>query len=173
MIRGNDGQIIFQDEADRNHMAALLEKSVREFNCVIHAFCFMNNHIHLLIEVKDIPLGKIIQDIARRYVLSYNHRLKRIGHLFQGRYKAILITKNPYLLEVCRYIHLNPVRAYMVEKASDYPWSSHNDYFGQKHFSWVTTTHLLSYFSENNEIAIKSYAKFMESQKAYPIELML
>ncbi|MDQ6962001.1 MAG: transposase, partial [Mariprofundaceae bacterium] len=90
----------------------------------------MGNHIHLAIQVSNVPLSNIMQNSSFRYIRWFNYRQKRFGHLFQGRYKAILIDHNTYFLDLVRYIHLNPVRAKMVKDARDYEWSGHRAYLG-------------------------------------------
>ncbi len=91
------------------------------FEYRVHAYCLMSNHLHLALEVGRIPLGWAIQNLSLRYTRWINRREKRMGHLFQGRYKALLLDRDAYLLELVRYIHLNPVRAGLVEEPLDYP----------------------------------------------------
>jgi REP element-mobilizing transposase RayT len=87
---------------------------VEKFGCRIHAFCLMNNHIHLVLQVADIPLSRIMQNVSLRFTKWINYSRSRTGHLFQGRYKSLLIDAETYLLELVRYVHLNPVRAGIV-----------------------------------------------------------
>lgn len=98
----------------------------------------MKNHVHLAIRVREIPLYKIIQNLSFRYTRYINKKKSQIGHLFQGRYKAILIDVDSYLLELVRYLHLNPVRAKLVTNPADYNWSGHNSYIGKKRESRIT-----------------------------------
>lgn len=121
----------------------------------------MSNHIHLAIEVNKIPLSKIIQNLSFRYTRYINKKAKRVGHLFQGRYKAILVEKDNYLLELVRYIHLNPIRAKIVNKLNDYKWTSHHTYLGKEQFSWVQTNKALSMLSKDKVIAAKKYLQFL------------
>ncbi|MFN2356956.1 MAG: transposase [Desulfotignum sp.] len=97
----------------------------------------MKNHVHLAIQVGETPLSQIMQNVSFRYTRHINSRQKRFGHLFQGRYKAILIDKDNYLLELVRYIHCNPVRAKICENPADYQWSSHNAYLGIQKYPWL------------------------------------
>ncbi len=122
----------------------------------------MNNHIHLAIEVNKIPLSKIIQNISFRYTRYINKKKKQVGHLFQGRYKAILVEKDSYLLELIRYIHLNPIRAKMVNKLDDYKWSSHHLYLDKEKNSWIKSDKILSMFSKNRKVALKKYLQFLK-----------
>jgi len=125
ILRGNGGEDIFFARQDRTRFYLLLQEGVERYGHRIHAFCCMTNHVHLAIQVAEISLAKIIQNVSFRYTRHINKRKKRIGHLFQGRYKALLIDAETYLLELVRYIHLNPVRAGIVHKPDEYPWSGH------------------------------------------------
>lgn len=111
MLRGNDGQPIFFSEEDKSRLCLLMQKGTERFGHSIEAFCFMLNHIHLAVRVADISISRIIQHLAFRYTRYINRKYKRVGHLFQGRFKSILVDDEDYLNELIRYIHLNPVRA--------------------------------------------------------------
>ncbi|MDQ6998682.1 MAG: transposase, partial [Mariprofundus sp.] len=116
MLRGNGGIPIFENDEQRTHFCLLLQEGVVRYGHRVHAFCLMDNHVHLVIQVGTIDLSKIMQNVSFRYTRWFNARHKRIGHLFQGRFKAILVDEENYLLELVRYTHLNPVRAGLVEK---------------------------------------------------------
>ena len=147
-LRGNAGQAIFFDNRDRTRFYLLLQEGIERFRHRIHAFCLMSNHVHLAIQVGDIPLSRIMQNLSFRYTRWINWRQNRSGHLFQGRYKAVLVDADAYLLELTRYIHLNPVRAGIVKEPEDSPWSSHRAYLGREVISWLTTDWVLSQFSK-------------------------
>ncbi len=163
MLRGNNRKNIFFSDSDRYYLYSLLEEGIIRFNYKIHAFCLMTNHIHLIIEVGEMTLSKIVQNIAFRYTQRINKRKKRVGHLFQGRYKAKLVENERYFLELGRYIHLNPFDAKIVENSVDYPWSSFRDYLGKTTTKWLTTEKtfdvLHSQFLENNI----TYEKFVST----------
>ncbi|MGH7884447.1 MAG: transposase [Thermodesulfobacteriota bacterium] len=161
IIRGNDRQEIFFDEQDRIYYESLISEGVERFKYKVHAYSFMSNHVHLLIQVSDIKLSKIIQNISFRYTKYINKKKSRIGHLFQGRYKAILIDADSYLLELVRYIHLNPVRANMVEKLEEYKWSGHLCYLGKIKKKWFSTNEVLSQFSARKGKARSKYQEFV------------
>lgn len=127
----------------------------------------MPNHIHLIIEVNKYSLAQIMQNIAYRYSRWLNHRLNRIGHLFQGRYKAILIQNESYMLELCRYIHLNPLRAKLVDFSKNYQWSSHRAYLEIEQVPWLTTDTILSFLSMRLENADMSYKAFIQQNNNY------
>jgi putative transposase len=161
LLRGNNGQKIFFKDSDRCRLSLLIQQATYRYGCSIHGFCFMDNHIHLLIQIADISLSKIMQNIAFRYTRWINFTQKRIGHLFQARFKAILVAKESYLLQLLRYIHLNPVKAGLVKSAKDYKWSGHRTYLGIDDFQWLTTDWMLSQFSQQRPR--HAYAAFVNS----------
>ena len=155
MLRGNDGQPIFFSERDKTKMCLLIQQGVERFRHNIEAFCFMSNHIHLAIRVADISISRIMQHLAFRYTQYINRRYKRIGHLFQGRFKSILVDDEEYLKELVRYIHLNPVRARLVSDPRQYIWSSYRAYMKLDEYSWLNKNRILEKFSSNEEQSIK------------------
>ncbi|WMN60889.1 transposase [Pseudoalteromonas xiamenensis] len=108
--RGNERQTIYRDEDDFARFLAVLMSVCERFNWVIHSYCLMTNHYHLLVETPDANLAKGMRQLNGVYTQQFNRKYQRVGHLFQGRYKSILVDKDSYLLELCRYIVLNPVR---------------------------------------------------------------
>ena len=162
MLRGNGGQPIFFTEADRSRLYLLLQEQVNRFGCRIHAYCLMNNHLHLAVQVGEEPLPKIMQNIAFRYTSWINRQQKRVGHLFQGRYKSILVEKESYLLELVRYIHLNPVRVGWVKDPLAYPWSSHSGYLGIKEVPWLTTEWVLKRLGQTETESRMRYQAFIQ-----------
>jgi len=160
ILRGNAGQDVFFDAADRSRFYLLLQEGSERFGCRIHAFCLMTNHIHLAVQVGNIPLSRVMQNLGFRYTQYHNHKRKLKGHLFQGRYKALLIDADSYLLELVRYLHLNPVRAGMVQDPEAYAWSSHGAYLGQQSITWLTTDWVYRHFSENTKEAMRLYRCF-------------
>jgi len=161
MLRGNGGQQIFFSPEDHTRLYLLFQEGVGKYGHRIHAFCLMKNHIHLLIQVAEIPLAKIIQNISFRFSRHINSTQERTGHLFQGRYKAILVDADNYLLQLVRYIHNNPVRAGVAEQCGEFKWSSHNAYCGYEFIPWLTTDFVLSQFAENLDTARASYMDFV------------
>ena len=130
ILRGNSGQPVFFTDEDCCRFYLLLQEGTCRFGYRIHAFFLMTNHIHLVIQVGAIPLSRGMQNLSFRYARWINWRKKRTGHLFQGRYKAVLVDGDSYLLELIRYIHLNPVRAGMVTDPEEYLLSGHRAYLG-------------------------------------------
>jgi REP element-mobilizing transposase RayT len=166
MLRGNNGQTIFFRDIDRCRMCLLIQEGVERFGHRIHAFCLMGNHVHLLVQVGNTPLSKIIHNLSFRYSQFINRRHQKIGHLFQGRFKAILIQVKTYFLRLLRYIHMNPVRARLVKEPNDYPWSAHGAYLGDTEFAWLTTNYGLSKFASNLEEARLKYRDYVLKEES-------
>ena len=123
--RGNQRGNIFDDNDDRRQFLLVLQEVCHRYNWICHAYCLMSNHYHLLIETPDGNLSQGMRQLNGVYTQYFNRRHGRVGHVFQGRYKGILVDKNSYLLELARYIVLNPVRAGLVRSAREWPWSSY------------------------------------------------
>jgi hypothetical protein len=121
----------------------------------------MTNHIHALIQVSETPLGRIMLRVAGRYARLTQAKLHTTGHLFEKRYYPVLIDADEYLMELLRYVHLNPVRAGMVRTVDEYPWSSHHVYLGKREESWVTTDFALSMFHYERCAAVEAYRRFV------------
>lgn len=161
--RGNAGNPIFLDKEDRIIFLRILAHTVKRYNWLCHAYCMMNNHYHLIIETPDGNLSGGMRQLNGVYTQILNTRYKRHGHLFQGRYKAILIQKESYLLEVCRYVVLNPVRAKMAKKPEEWQWSSYSATAGSsKAQAFLATDWVLGQFNDNRFLAQQCYRKFVQ-----------
>ena len=131
--RGNDRQLIFRDDDDRRIFLAWLREAARQLDVAIHAYVLMPNHLHLLASPKERDgLSRMMQWIGRHYVPYFNRKYARVGTLFQGRFKAIVIDSERYFLVCSRYIELNPVRAGLCASAADFAWSSHAHHVGNR-----------------------------------------
>src|SRR4030067_2490661 len=119
--RGNDRKKIYSDDEDRENFFGVLETVVKKYNWLCHAYCLMDNHYHLLVETRDANLSIGMRQLNGVYTQLYNRRHRRVGHVFQGRYHAILVQKETYLIELTRYVVLNPVRAGMVAEPGHPP----------------------------------------------------
>jgi len=161
ILRGNAGQEIFFSPEDTKYFESLVSEGIKRFQHRVHSYCWMKNHIHLVIQIANIPLSKIIQNISFRYTLYINNKYDRKGHLFQGRYKAILVDPESYLLQLVRYIDLNPVGAKIVSIPEEYKWSSYRAYLGKCDCDWLTTDFVLRTFSKNRVEALKDYQQFV------------
>lgn len=161
--RGNERKEIFKSEKDREKFLSYLESAVNRYGAVIHVWCLMSNHYHLLVETPSGNLSQIMQHINGAYTTYFNTKRKRSGHLFQGRYKGILVEADEYALELSRYIHLNPVRIGIVNGPEDYQWSSFLEYTGKRKTpDWLTTEFILGYFDKSQPAAQKKYSQFVK-----------
>jgi putative transposase len=162
--RGNAYQKIFRDDKDRIKFLDWIKDAVELHNLICHAYCLMDNHYHLLIETPDGNLSKAMRDLNGNYTQWFNARHKSVGHLFQGRYKAFVIEKETYLLQVARYIILNPIRAKLVDHPKDWKWSS---YRFTAHFdktpTWFHSDWIINFFGEKKEDAQKCFRKFINN----------
>jgi REP element-mobilizing transposase RayT len=160
--RGNRRQVIFLDNDDRRWFLRLLETAVTRFRWRCHAYCLMDNHLHLLIETPDENLSAGLQWLLGRYGQDFNWRHGYDGHLFQGRFKSQLVESNWHLIELGRYIVVNPVRAGMRAAAGDWPWSSYRAAVGRARApAFLTLDWLLAQFGRDLETARRSYARFV------------
>ena len=161
--RGNEKKPVFKDDEDRETFLRILTHVNKRYHWLCHAYCLMDNHYHLLVETPDGNLSLGMRQLNGVYTQAFNKRRNRTGHLFQGRYKAILIQKDSHLLEVCRYVVLNPIRAGMVEKPEDWKWSSYRATAGkgQPH-PCLTIDWVLGQFSRTRAKAEKEYRQFVK-----------
>jgi len=161
--RGNERKKIFLDDGDRNSFLEILKDYHDRYGILIHSYVLMDNHYHLILETPRANLLKVMHGINGRYTGYFNRRYKRTGHLFQGRYRGILVEKDAYLLALSRYVHLNPVRARVVEEPEQYRWSSYPGYIGkEKRSEWMEYSWLLSQFRNDIPLAQKEYLKYTE-----------
>ena len=162
--RGNERKDIFKSRGDRIKFFEYFDSATQKYSAVIHAFCLMSNHYHLLLETPSGNLSQIMQHINGAYTTYFNVKHARSGHLFQGRYKAILVEIDEYAEELSRYIHLNPVRAKMVKTPEEYEWSSYKFYIGkEKPPEWLNRNFILSYFGKKVSMAQKEYCRFVNA----------
>ena len=161
MLRGNAGQGIFFTDEDRLRFYDLVEEGTTRFSHRIHGFCLMGNHVHLVVQVAEAPLAKVVQNLSFRYTRWVHRRQRTVGHLFQGRYKAILVDADGYLVTLVRYVHLNPVRAGLVARPEDYRWSGHRTYLGAQSLPWLATDWVLGQFARRLTTARQRYAAFV------------
>ncbi len=160
--RGDRREPIFDDDADHQMFLSVLEQVITRFNWVCYAWCLMDNHYHLLIRTPDGNLSKGMRQLNGVYTQSSNRRHRRAGHLFQGRFKAILVDSDAYLLELSRYVVLNPVRAGMAITPADWQWSSYRASVGlAPPVAWLAMDDLLENFDETRNLAQQHYAQFV------------
>lgn len=159
MGRGNRHKDIFSDEEDRQYFLVILENVQKRYPFLIHSYCLMTNHYHILLETKSSEIWRIMQLFVLNYTTYYNHKYNKDGHLFQGRYKSCIVENDEYFLQTSRYIHLNPVKAKMVAYPQDYKWSSYKTILGMEDQRIVEREKILSYFKKPREL---EYQRFVE-----------
>jgi len=168
--RGNALGDIFFADSDRERFLQILSAVVDRFSWQCHAYCLMTNHYHLLIETPDANLSQGMRQLNGIYTQWINRKYRRTGHVFQGRFKSVLIEKESHLLEVARYIVLNPVRAKMVRSARDWRWSSYRTTAGEDAVpAFLTVGWLLSQFDSAPSRATAQYREFVRQGGAAPI----
>ncbi|HAU1295866.1 TPA: transposase [Legionella pneumophila] len=162
--RGNRKEAIYLSDEDRENFLSVLGDACLKYQWLCHSYCLMTNHYHLLIETPLGNLSKGMRYLNGVYTQKFNKSHKQIGHVLQGRYKSILVEKDSYLLELSRYIVLNPVRAGMVEKADEWSWSSYLATSGRVPIpSWLTVDWLLSSFGSIKSEALINYGQFVDA----------
>jgi len=160
--RGVEKKDIFKTGADKEKFLGYLERTHDRYQSICHTYSLMDNHYHLIVETPKANISKIMHYLNTSYAVYYNTKHRRVGPLYQGRYKAILVEEDEYLHHLSRYIHLNPVRAKMVEDPVEYKWSSYKHYIGQaKNPKWLKLGFILSNFDNDKAKAQREYKKFV------------
>jgi len=173
--RGDRREPIVEDDGDRQAWVAVLGEACERFGWRVHAWCLMTNHYHLLLETPQGQLAAGMRHLNGVWSQCFNRRHGRVGHVFQGRYKAIMVERESYLLELSRYVVLNPVRAGMVADAADYPWSSHATMLARSDLYppvvqpvWLQTDVLLKQFGATRRKAVATYVDFVRAGVGLP-----
>jgi REP element-mobilizing transposase RayT len=167
--RGDGREDIYLSDADRSAWLDVLGQVCARFNWVCHAWCQMTNHYHILIETPEANLAQGMRQLNGVYTQYFNRAHDRVGHVFQGRYKAILVEKDSYLLELARYVVLNPLRAKMVRRLDAWPWSSYLATCGQASSpAWLQADWILGQFGQRRSSAIAKYVAFVHEGARLP-----
>ncbi len=167
LARGNEGRAIFVDDRDRTRFLDLLAEAAERFDLAMFAYVLMGNHYHLLLRTRRPNLSKAMQWLGVSYTNRFNRRHRRYGHLFQGRFKSILVQNDAYMLRLSCYIHRNPVRAGLVARLADYRWSSYRAYaYGKSPGPWLETGMILSQTAN----AADPHRAYRERAQAYALE---
>ena len=167
MSRGNERRAVVRDDRDREKRLEWLRRTVEDYGWRLHAFVLMTNHDHLFVETPQPNLSAAMQFLNGGYTSAFNRRHRRVGHLLQGRFKAQLIEQEGHYFEVSRYIHLNPVRAGIVRKPQDWPWSSYPGYhYANRTLEWVTYDDVLREFGRAPGAARAAYRRFVRQGMA-------
>lgn len=168
--RGNARNAVFLDDADRREILETLSDVIERYAWICHAHCLMTNHYHLLIETPEVGLSRGMQLLNGVYTQWFNRRHQWVGHLFQGRFKAILVEKESHLLELARYVVLNPARAGMVRSARDWSWSSYCATAGYDQVPpYLAVDWILSQFGPERERAIRAYRRFVQGGRGVSV----
>lgn len=160
--RGNRGVDIFLDDDDRLFFLRRLQECTRRHETRVHAYCLLTNHVHLLVEAGEVPVSRAMQGALQSHAQYINRRYGHRGHLFGDRFWSNICAEDAYLLEVLRYIHLNPVRAGLAATPEEYPWSSHRAYLGLADGAWIATRGILKMFGQQPGAAVREYVRFIE-----------
>ena len=163
ITRGNNRRIVFRSHDDYVRFIGMLGEQKSKLPFYLYAYCLMPNHLHLLIEMQDDPVSRIMQRVLTSYSQYHNRKYKKIGHLFQGRYKSILCQTDQYLAELVRYVHLNPVRAKMVKRPERYEYSGHRAYLGLDKTGLVDAEPVLRHFGGTKKRAVEVYQRFVDA----------
>lgn len=161
IARGNRRQAIFKDRVDYESYLRRLEAGLHRTGVRCFAFVLMPNHLHLLLQPNQVPLPRLMQSLQQGHTQEFNRRHRLAGHIFQGRYTAILCDRDSYLLELVRYLHLNPVRARLVSDPAAYQWSSHRAYLGRERIPWLTREPVLGMFHKDPTASRRAYGRFV------------
>lgn len=161
VLRGNHRQSIFAQTSDWQRWEEILVNVLDKLEARIHGYCWMTNHVHMLIQVGAAPLWRIVQRVASPYARYFQRKLSTTGHLFERRHRAILVGTDDYLLQLLYYIHMNPVTADLVPDPSQYRWSSYKAYLGLVNTPWLTTEFALSMFSDDLTNARRLFREFI------------
>lgn len=161
--RGNRGQTIFLEDQDRTRFLDLLAQIVTTLNWGLHAYCLMTNHYHLVLKTPGLNLSSGMQRLNARYAQWFNHRHDVSGHLFRHRFHARLVESDAHLLELSRYLALNPVRGGLCTSAADWPWSSYGAVFSRESARRLLSGRELVYFGRDHERARETFRAFVES----------
>ena len=153
--RGNEKKDIYRSDFDRFKFIEIIKESFKKCNYTLHAYTLMPNHYHLLIETHDGQLSNLMKFINGKYSIYFNWRHKRAGHLFQGRFKNTVLEKDINLINVSRYIHLNPLKDSLTKSIALYKWSSYSEYLGKKGHGIIDTRWVLGWFDKDRRNAVK------------------
>jgi putative transposase len=176
IVRGIEKRPIFLDDQDREEFLARLSLLLKETSTDCFAWALLNSHFHLLVQPQFVKLAYFMRRLLTGYAVVFNLRHGRAGHLFQNRYKSIVCDSDAYLLELVRYIHLNPVRAGIVtglEELAGYPWCGHGELLGTRSRTLISEDDVLSHFAQGRKTARKRYEQFIADGIATPAKVKL
>lgn len=164
MNRGINHMRIYRDESDYQFFLVLMKRTLKKYSCILHCYCLMTNHYHILLETQKEEIWKIMKEIGQYYAEYFNKKYNRDGAVFRGRYNASLVENDEYFLETNRYITLNPVKAGIVKKPEQYKWCSYRTYLGLQNDQITQKGKTLNYFKNSD---IKLYQQFVEEKVSH------
>lgn len=166
MLRGNERKNIFLSDEDKLRFMETMYEKKQGASFYLHSFCLMDNHIHLMLSEGLEDISKVMKRITISYVSYFNKKYQRVGHLFQDRFKSEVVEQDSYVLSLARYIHQNPVKAGMVQKAADYRWSSYLSYLNKDDYfaKMIDTSTIMNLFSNDELVAMKKFEEFMNAK---------
>jgi len=167
-LRGNARQAIFRDSQDRATLEECIANALQRYDSELHAYCWMTNHLHLLIRVTAEPAQHAVRHFATSYARQFNFKYQSVGHVFQGRHHRRYVDSDAYLKQVVRYIHRNPVEAGMCDMPVDYPWSSHRVYLSIERREFLNTSFVLAQFGQNPPAAKLALVDFINKSSVEP-----
>lgn len=170
-LRGNHRERIFLRPTDRRDLNEITADALQRCGALLHAYCWMTNHLHMLVQIGDRPLGELMHRVAMRFARAVQKHVPVTGHLFENRYHASLVDTDGYFLQVLSYIHLNPVRARLASAPAQYLWSSHAEYAGTRREPWVTTEFGLRMFHADRQRSRELYLEFLSMQMAADVDV--
>jgi len=165
MVRGINKSNIFEDDLDKGQFLERIGQTINEGKCTVYAWVFMSNHVHILFKSGQDGISAVMRKLLTWYAMYFNRRHKRTGHLFENRYKSILCDEENYLLALVRYIHLNPIRAKIIqtlEELDSFPWSGHRGIVGKAKHPWMDIDTVLLQFGSTKRKAINEYRRFVQ-----------
>lgn len=164
IARGNNKEYIFKESIDKGYLLKLFKDNMEGMNYKLYGYVLMDNHYHLILQVFGKKLQEIMHQVNNKYSKYFNYKYKRVGHVFQGRYKAILVQDERYLLSLVRYIHQNPIKAGMCKTIEEYKWSSDIFYRAGRN-GFICTDVLLDMLSSDRKEAINKYREYMQQEE--------
>lgn len=169
IARGNNKEYIFKESIDKGYFIKIVKESMEGMNYRLYGYVLMDNHYHLLLQVFDKKLQEIMHQINNKYSKYFNYKYKRVGHVFQGRYKAILVQDERYLVSLLRYIHQNPLKAGMCKKIEEYKWSS-DIFYRTNNSSFINIATILDMLDNDRKEAINKYIEYMKQEEKMDYE---
>lgn len=169
IARGNNKEYIFKESIDKGYFIKIIKESMEGMNYRLYGYVLMDNHYHLLLQVFDKKLQEIMHQINNKYSKYFNYKYKRVGHVFQGRYKAILVQDERYLVSLLRYIHQNPLKAGMCKKVEEYKWSS-DIFYRTNNSSFINIATILDMLGNDRKEAINKYIEYMKQEEKMDYE---